>query len=149
MALDDSYGVVLDTDADYLNLLTRKLFHAGFDKALVNRRWSAFERAFVDFSPARVAAMTEDDVLRLSSDAGIIRNRVKLRATVANAKHFVEVANTHGSWGRWLASKRHLPYEQRYDTLRACLTGCGPTTIFYFLLEAGEATLTDRPEEVR
>ena len=138
----------LETDSDYLSLLTRKVFQAGFDKALVDRRWPDFEAAFEGFEPGRISAMGQGDLERLASDARLIRNRRKLRATIANARHFVEVARTHGSWRAWLQSKRDVPYEQRHDTLRACLCGCGPSTVFYFLLEVGLATPDDRPEGV-
>jgi len=139
----------VETDADYLNLLTRKLFHSGFNKALVDQKWPAFEVAFRGFDPATVAAFDEADVERLRTDEGIVRHRLKIRATINNARRFVEKAAVHGSWKDWLQSLRALPYPVRQEKLHAALTHCGPNTIFYFLLEAGEAALGDKPEGVR
>ena len=139
----------LTTDSDYLNLLTRKLFHSGFNKALVDQKWPAFEAAFRQFEPKVVASFDAADVARLRTDAGIVRHRLKIRATIENAQHFVETAATHGSWRGWLQSMRGLPYGVRQDRLHAALTHCGPNTIFYFLLEAGETQLADKPEGVR
>ena len=140
--------MALETDADYLRLLTRKLFHSGFNKALVDAKWPAFEQAFAGFEPAVVAAFDETDVARLRADTGIVRHRLKIRATINNAKHFVETAATHGSWHTWLHSLRPLPYAERQTLLHRGLTHCGPNTIFYFLLEAGETTPDERPNGV-
>jgi 3-methyladenine DNA glycosylase Tag len=139
----------LETDADYLNLLTRKLFHSGFNKALVDQKWPAFETAFRGFDPTTVAAFDEADVERLRTDASIVRHRLKIRATINNARHFVEMAAAHGSWKDWLRSLRVLPYPVRQENLHAALTHCGPNTIFYFLFEADEADKADKPEGVR
>ena len=139
----------LETDPDFLALLTRKLFHSGFNKDLVNARWSSFEKAFMGFDPGKVAAMTEADIQRLRQDRSIVRHEAKIRATVANAQHFVAIAQVHGSWRTWLRTMRRLPYAELADTLRACLTRCGPNTIYYFLLEAGIATAADKPLTVK
>jgi DNA-3-methyladenine glycosylase I len=136
----------LETDAGLLGLLTRKIFHAGFGRSPVDKRWPAFEQAFAGFDPVEVAGMTLDV---LAADATLVRNRLKLKATINNARHFVAVAQTHGSWRAWLSSLRRLTYEERADTLRACLSFVGDSTVFYFLLEAGEADLSDRPEHVQ
>lgn len=139
----------LDSDAALLSLLTRKLFHSGFNKALVDQKWPAFEEAFCRFEPALVAAFTEEDVSRLRSDVRIVRHRLKIRATINNARHMVAMAEEHGSWRAWLHALRALPYGKRQAALHQALTHCGPNTIFYFLLEAGEASLLDKPAGVK
>ena len=139
----------MKTDTEYLRVLTRKLFHSGFNKALVDRKWPAFESAFCGFDPGRVAAFDESDVSRLRADAGIVRHRLKIRATIANAQHFVEMAARHGSWGAWLRSLDGLTYGERAARLQGHLTHCGPNTVFYFLHAAGEAGLEDKPANVR
>ena len=136
-------------DADYLNLLTRKLFHSGFNKTLVDARWPGFEEAFCGFDPNVVARFNEDDIARLRSNAKIVRHRLKIRATVLNARHFVAMATEHGSWRNWLAFLRSRTYRERERALHSALTHCGPNTIFYFLLAAGETTMADRPDGVR
>ncbi len=144
-----SYAVELDTDAGYLSLLTRKIFHSGFTKTVIDRRWAAFEHAFLAFDPPSVAAMTDADIDRLAQDPAIIRNRRKIAAVVANARHFSAVAADHGSWAAWLAKLRDCTDEERQDTLLSCLTQVGPNTLFYFLLEAGEVDEADKPEGVK
>lgn len=145
----DDYAVRLDTDADYLSLLTRKIFHAGFAMRPVNAKWPAFEEVFHGFEPIQVACMDESDLERLAADPRLVRNRRKLRATVNNARRFCEVAATHGSWRAWLRASRDQPYEVRAEALRQSLDLLGPTATFYFLLEAGEAELDDKPDDVK
>lgn len=143
------YDIHLETDAGHLDLLSRKVFHSGFSVRAVNAKWPVFRELFHGFEPVQVASMDESDVETIAADPRVIRNRRKLRAVIRNARHFCEVAATHGSWRAWLHGTRAMPYELRADTLRACLDLCGPSTVFWFLFEAGEATLDDKPERVR
>jgi DNA-3-methyladenine glycosylase I len=139
----------LESDADYLNLLTRKLFHSGFNKSLVDQKWPAFESAFGRFKPSVVAEFNEMDIARLRADSTIVRHRLKIRATIKNAQSFVAMAATHGSWHAWLKSLRVLTYQERESILHQALTHCGPNTIYYFLLEAGETGADQKPRSVR
>ena len=143
------YDLRLESDADYLNLLTRKVFHSGFNKALVDRKWPAFEELFGGFDPAFVATMSEADQLLLATDTRIVRHRGKIAATIWNARQFRAISKAHGSWRDWLFSFRDKPYELCAAALTATLQRCGPNTAFYFLLEAGEATPDDKPEDVK
>ena len=143
------YVTRLENDADYLNLLTRKIFHSGFNKTLVNQKWDAFEELFHGFDVRKVATMTNQEVVRLLTDKRIVRHRKKIAATIWNAQQFLAISTDHGSWMNWLASLRLYPYEQRADTLMALFKHCGPNTVFYFLLEAGEAGWEDKPEHVK
>lgn len=136
------------TDADCLSLLTRRLFASGFSLRTVEARWPAFEAAFHGFDPERVAAMTAQDLARILKEGGVVRNLAKLRATVANARLFRAAAAEHGSFCAWLRAVRGRSYEEQQDTLLACLHHVGPSTLFWFLHEVGEATLDDKPEGV-
>ena len=137
------------SDQEYLRLLTRKLFHSGFNKALVDSKWDAFEKAFLTFDPLWVAAMKEDEIEALISNPALVRHRKKIRATIHNAKATLQIAKEHGSWGNWLRSTQNTPYETRSKFLQNLLAHCGPNTIFYFLLEAGEVSLAEKPAEIR
>lgn len=61
-------------------------FQAGLSWITILRRRPAFRELFLGFEPERVAAMTEDDVLRLLGDERIIRHRGKIEATISNAR---------------------------------------------------------------
>ena len=144
-----SHSYPLVTDADYLSLLTRKLFHSGFNKALVDKKWPDFHDAFAGFEPAVVGAFGTMDICRLQEDARIVRHRKKIRATIHHARHFCEMAELHGTWRSWFHGLRSQTYARRESTLKSSFEYCGPNTIFYFLYEAGEVDLTHRPPAVR
>jgi len=137
------------SDQEYLRLLTRKLFHSGFNKALVDAKWDAFEKAFLTFDPPRVAAMTEEEIQKLISNASIVRHQKKIRATIHNAQAMVRLAKEHKSWGNWLRSSQDAPFETRSRSLQKLFAHCGPNTIFYFLLEAGEVSIEEKPAKIR
>jgi DNA-3-methyladenine glycosylase I len=67
-------------------------FQAGLSWITVLRKRDAFRRAFAQFQPAKVARFAEKDVLRLLDDAGIIRSRAKIEATIAGARIYGEMA---------------------------------------------------------
>jgi DNA-3-methyladenine glycosylase I len=67
-------------------------FQAGLSWITVLRKREAFRRAFAGFDPARVARFGEKDVLRLLGDAGIIRSRAKIEATIAAARIYCAMA---------------------------------------------------------
>lgn len=90
-------------DDRYLSVMSRRIFRAGLQHAMVDRRWPAFEVAFADFDPARVAAMDEDDVRRLMSDESLIRHPRKLMAVRDNARVMCDLVEREGSFGAWLA----------------------------------------------
>ena len=63
---------------------------AGLSWITILRKRENYRRLFEGFDPAKVAAFDDDDVLRLMSDAGIIRNGAKIRSAINNAKVFIE-----------------------------------------------------------
>jgi DNA-3-methyladenine glycosylase I len=67
-------------------------FQAGLAWITVLRKRDAFRAGFADFDPEAVAAFGEDDVERLLADAGIIRSRAKIEATIGNARAYLEMA---------------------------------------------------------
>ena len=64
-------------------------FQSGLSWITILRKRQAFRAAFAGFDPAAVAAFDDDDVARLLADAGIVRNRAKVLATIANARAMV------------------------------------------------------------
>jgi len=91
-------------DAEYFERMSRSLFTAGLNWAMVEKKWPNFRKAFVAFSPEKVARMTEKDVKSLMGDAGIVRNERKIRATIHNAGEFLTLRKEFGSFRGYLAS---------------------------------------------
>jgi DNA-3-methyladenine glycosylase I len=71
--------------------MTLKAFQSGLSWITILRKRENFRRAFHGFRPERVAAFTEDDIERLLSDPGIIRNRAKIAAAIQNARLVVDL----------------------------------------------------------
>ena len=94
---DDEWGrPVLEDDLLY-ERLTLEAFQSGLSWLTILRKRPAFRAAFAGFSIPAVAAFGEADVARLLSDAGIVRNRLKIEAAIANARVAVPVIEEHGS----------------------------------------------------
>lgn len=83
---DDEWGCPLHGEAALFERLSLEAFQSGLSWLIILRKRPAFRLAFAGFHVDTVAAYGEDDVARLLADAGIVRNRAKIAATVANAR---------------------------------------------------------------
>jgi DNA-3-methyladenine glycosylase I len=83
---DEVWGTRTYDESTMFEALTLGVFEVGLSWSIVFGKRDAFRKAFRDFDVAKVAAMTERDVDRLTEDASIIRNRGKIQATVDNAR---------------------------------------------------------------
>ena len=120
-------------DDGYLEQMTKAVFQAGFSWQVVNDKWPNFQKAFDGFDVDRVAAYGLEDVDRLLSDAGIVRNGRKIDATIANAIQFQAVRREFGSFGLYLRSLDNVPYRERQKALSRRFKNLGPTGVFVFL----------------
>jgi DNA-3-methyladenine glycosylase I len=82
---DHEWGMPVRDEQGLYERICLEGFQAGLSWATILRKRPAFRTAFAGFSPDAVAQFTEADVERLLQDAGIVRNRLKIRAAVANA----------------------------------------------------------------
>jgi DNA-3-methyladenine glycosylase I len=101
---DDEWGVPVVDDTELFERLALESFQAGLSWSTILRKRGAFRAAFRGFEPALVAAFGPADRERLLADAGIVRNRQKVDATIDNAARFLEVAREHGSFAAYLAA---------------------------------------------
>jgi DNA-3-methyladenine glycosylase I len=88
---DREWGFPVDDDVRLFEKLSLEGFQAGLSWLTILRKRENFRRAFADFDLEAVAAFGEDDVARLLADAGIIRNRAKIRAAINNARAALEL----------------------------------------------------------
>ena len=82
---DDEWGRPVHGTAALFERLCLEAFQSGLSWLTILRKRPAFRAAFAGFDPVRVARFDDDDVRRLLADAGIVRNRAKVEAAVANA----------------------------------------------------------------
>jgi DNA-3-methyladenine glycosylase I len=93
---DQEWGRAVHGDAALFERLALEAFQSGLSWLTILRKRPAFRRAFADFDPELVAAYGEADVARLLTDAGIVRNRAKVAATIANARTLAALRAAEG-----------------------------------------------------
>ena len=89
---DTEWGRELHGRDALFERISLEAFQSGLSWLVVLRKRPAFRAAFAGFEPETVAAFGEDDVARLLADAGIVRNRAKIEATIANARAVLGLA---------------------------------------------------------
>lgn len=103
---DNEWGRPLHDDQALFELLILECFQAGLSWECVLNKRESFRRAYEGFDPARVASYATADVERLLADPNIIRNKLKVNASIGNARAFLQIQEEFGSfdayiWG-WL-----------------------------------------------
>ena len=93
---DEEWGVPLTNDRALFEKLCLEGFQAGLSWVTILRKRDNFRRAFDRFEPQRVARYGAKDIARLMQDAGIVRNRAKIEATIDNAKTYLALRK-HGT----------------------------------------------------
>lgn len=83
---DEEWGVPLHGDRALFEKMSLEGFQAGLSWITILRKRPRFREVFAGFEPETVAAFGDDDIARLMTDAGIIRNRAKIEATISNAR---------------------------------------------------------------
>ena len=99
---DEEWGVPVHDDRKQFEFLTLESAQAGLSWLVVLRKREAYRRAFADFDPEKVARFTDKRVKKLLVDPGIIRNRLKIAATVGNARAFLDVRDDFGSFDNYI-----------------------------------------------
>lgn len=95
---DREWGVPVRDDRKHFEFLVLDAFQAGLSWAIILRKRAGFRAAFADFDPERVSRFGDADVERLRANAGIVRNRQKIAATIANARAFLDIQSSIGSF---------------------------------------------------
>src|SRR6266849_8079992 len=94
---DEEWGRPVTDERGLFERLCLEGFQSGLSWLTILRKREAFRAAFEGFVPAAVAAFGSDDVTRLLGDAGIVRNRAKIEATIANARATLALQASGGS----------------------------------------------------
>ena len=99
---DEEWGVPVHDDRVLFEFLTLEGAQAGLSWSTILRKREGYRRAFAGFDPARVARFSAGRLDRLLADASIVRNRAKIEATVANARAFLAVQRTFGTFDAYI-----------------------------------------------
>jgi len=99
---DKEWGVPLHTDRKLFEFIILDAFQAGLSwNTIINKRKN-FRKAFDNFDPKKISKYNETKIRELLEDAGIIRNKMKINATVKNAKAFLEIQKEFGSFDKYI-----------------------------------------------
>lgn len=99
---DEEWGVPLHDDARLFEFLVLESAQAGLSWRTILRKRENYRRALHGFDYHKIARYTQRDVTRLLNDAGIIRNRLKIAATINNAQRFLEIQSEFGSFDAYI-----------------------------------------------
>lgn len=99
---DLEWGVPLHDDRLLFEFLILEGAQAGLSWETILRKRAAYRAAFDNFDPNLVARYDEEKIAALLADAGIVRNRLKIRSAVTNARAFLAVQQEFGSFDRYL-----------------------------------------------
>ncbi len=99
---DQEWGVPLHDDRKFFEYLILDGAQAGLSWETILRKREAYRRAFAQFNPVSVARFNANDRQRLLSDAGIVRNRLKIDSAIRNADAFLKVQKEFGSFDAYV-----------------------------------------------
>jgi DNA-3-methyladenine glycosylase I len=151
---DREWGVPVHDDAKHFEFLILEGAQAGLSWSTILKRREGYRKAFAGFDPAKVARFDAKKIAALLEDAGIIRNRLKIKSAVTNARAFLEVQREFGSfdvflWGfvggkpkrnAWTAQNKIPARTPESDALSKALKQRGfsfvGTTIMYAHMQA-------------
>tara|TARA_R110000868_G_scaffold140332_1_gene355879 strand:- start:1938 stop:2501 length:564 start_codon:yes stop_codon:yes gene_type:complete len=111
---DQEWGVPLKDDDKLFEFLILETFQAGLSWITILRKRENFKKAFDQFNYHKIATYGEDKIQELLQDEGIIRNKLKVRATVTNAQEFIKIQKEFGSFSDFIwAYVNHKPIKNK------------------------------------
>jgi DNA-3-methyladenine glycosylase I len=134
---DEEYGFPLEDDAALFERLVLEINQAGLSWLTILKKREGFRRAYGGFDPGVVARYGARDRRRLLADAGIIRNRLKVEAAIANAGTILELRATHGSFAAWLDAHHPRPKEEWVKLFKRTFRFTGGEIVGEFLMSTG------------
>ena len=155
---DEEWARPVDNDFRLFEKLCLEGFQSGLSWLTILRKRENFREAFAGFDYNKVAQFDEDDVERLLGNAGIVRHRGKIEASINNAKRAIDLAAEHGSLARYFWSYEPTPAERPQKITRDVLMTLaktdkstalskdlkkrgwrfvGPTTVYAFMQAMG------------
>ncbi len=101
---DDEWGRPVHEDQKHFEFVVLESAQAGLSWEIILNRRENYRKAFAEFDPAKVARFSEKKIQKLLQNAGIIRNQLKIRATVSNAQAFLKIQKEFGSFDKYIWS---------------------------------------------
>jgi DNA-3-methyladenine glycosylase I len=134
---DNAYGFPLQDDNLLFERLVLEINQAGLSWTTILNKQENFRKAFDHFDIVIVAAYGEKEVSRLLSNAGIIRNRLKINAAIENAKRILLLQQEYGSFKAWLDKHHPLEILEWQKLFKKTFVFTGYEIVREFLLSTG------------
>ena len=134
---DLEYGFPSSDERVLFERLMLEINQAGLSWLTILNKRTAFRAAFADFEVDRVAAFGSDDVERLLTDPGIVRNRLKIAAAIENARRIQALRHQHGSFAGWVEAHHPRPVEEWTRLFRNTFRFTGGQIVNEFLMSLG------------
>ena len=133
---DKEWGVPVKSDRKLFEFLILEGAQAGLSWDTILAKRENYRRAFAGFDAERVARYGARDKRRLLADAGVVRNHAKIEAAVTNARQFLELRKSHGSFARYLQGFKDAKTLSKDLQLRG-FKFVGPTIMYAFMQAVG------------
>jgi DNA-3-methyladenine glycosylase I len=153
---DREWGVPVHDDSVHFECLTLEAFQAGLSWKTILHKRENFRKAFANFDYKKIALFSDHDKERLMSDAGIVRNRQKIAATIKNAQVFMDIQKEFGSFDKYVwgfvqgetisnnirsindyQATSPESQEMSKDMKKRGFAFCGPTICYAYMQAAG------------
>ena len=134
---DKEYGFPLTGDNELFARLVLEINQAGLSWTTILNKKDNFFKAYDNFDIQKVAKYNQKNIDALLNDAGIIRNRLKINATIENAKRIIELQKEYGSFKKWLDTHHLLTKEEWVNLFKKNFRFTGGEIVNEFLMSAG------------
>ena len=134
---DFEYGFPIHDDNLLFARLVLEINQAGLSWETILKKKDNFFKAFDDFNIEKISRYTEKKKNKLLQDAGIIRNRLKIEATIDNAKRIISIQKEHGSFKNWLDHHHPKTKEEWVKVFRSTFRFTGGEIVNEFLMSTG------------
>ncbi len=134
---DQEYGFPVADEAVLFERLALEINQAGLSWLTVLQKRAAFRAAFADFAVDSVAGFGAAEIERLMADPGIVRNRLKIEAVIANARRIQELRRSHGSFDAWLEAHHPRAPDEWTRLFRQNFRFTGGLIVGEFLMSLG------------
>lgn len=134
---DTAYGFPINNDNELFERLILEINQAGLSWTTILNKQNNFKKAFHDFDIKKVAFYKEKDRQRLLEDSGIVRNKLKIDATIHNANVILEIQREFGSFKNWLDSQHPKTKQEWTKLFKKTFKFTGGEIVNEFLISIG------------
>ena len=137
---DTAYGIPITSDNELFGRLILEINQAGLSWSLMLKKEQNFRLAFDYFDIEKIAEYDDVKVSELLQDAGIIRNQLKIRSVILNARKIIELQKKFGSFAAWLDKNDPLTLQEWVKLFKKNFKFVGGEIVNEFLMSASYLT---------